>query len=255
MAIDESDGGAASAACGPLLVAAGCPTPATAEGRANRGAAMNVPEPGIPVGAVGPVTRAESHAAGFAQELASADEPLVRALTFLLRHGGAAHGVPVDSDGWARLPDVARALRSRCRRPRRIGVGRIEDLLRAWQDGRFEVRRGSVRALYGHTLPGVVAARPASAPTHLFHGTNAGAQPGIRRDGLSPMLRGHVHLTSNLGYAVQVASAAGLSWVVLRVRSAEAEAAGVGFLGTAGHVWLSGAIAPEFLDPIPVARG
>jgi putative RNA 2'-phosphotransferase len=216
---------------------------------------MSIPDFGTSAEARGSIAGAEVHVAEFAQELASADEPLVRILAFLLRHGGPAHGVHVDRDGWARLPDVQRALRSRCRRLRGAGVSRIEDFVRLRQEGRFEVRWGKIRALYGHTLPGVVAAQPAKAPTRLLHGTSADAEPGIRRDGLCPMLRGYVHLTSDLGYAVQVARAAGATWVVLRVRCAEAERAGVGFLATAGHVWLSGAIAPEFLDPIPVARG
>jgi RNA:NAD 2'-phosphotransferase (TPT1/KptA family) len=69
------------------------------------------------------------------------------------------------------------------------------------------------------------------------------------------MGRTYVHLTSDLGYAMQVARAAGDSWVVLRVRAAEAERAGVSFLTAAGHVWLSGAIGPEFIDTLPVAQG
>ena len=176
-------------------------------------------------------------------------------LAFLLRHGGPAHGVSVDRDGWARLTDVARALRPRCRRLRAPASAASRTFSGSGRRAGSRCRSGRIRALYGHTLPDVVAARPASAPTRLFHGTNADAEPRIRSDGLRPMLRGHVHLTSDLGYAVQVASAAGASWVVLRVRCAEAEGSGVGFLTTAGHVWLSDAIGPEFIDPIPVARG
>jgi putative RNA 2'-phosphotransferase len=204
---------------------------------------------------VTPLTGSEFHVSEFARELESGDSALVRVLAFLLRHGGPAHGVAVDSEGWANDPEVVRAAKSRIRRSRRIGVARLEDLVRLQSEDRFEIRRGRIRALYGHTLPGVVAARPAKAPSRLFHGTNADAEPEIRREGLSPMRRGHVHLTSDLGYSMQVARAAGPSWVVLRVRSAEAERAGVGFLATAGHVWLSGAIGPEFVDPVPVVRG
>ena len=191
----------------------------------------------------------------FARDLEAGGSPLVRNLAFLLRHGGPVHGVAVDAEGWAELADVVRALRSKSRPCRGLRMGEIEELVRAQEPERFELRRGRVRALYGHTLPGVVAAKPAAAPTRLFHGTSADAEPVIRREGLRPMGRGHVHLTSDLGYALQVARAAGASWVVLRVRSAEAETAGARFLTTAGHVWLGGAIGPEFIDPIPVARG
>jgi putative RNA 2'-phosphotransferase len=203
----------------------------------------------------GPPDWTPPEVADFARDLESGGPPLVRTLAFLLRHGGPAHGVAVDAEGWAELAAVVRALGSKSRPFRGLRKGQIEELVRGQELERFELRRERIRALYGHTLPGVVAASPAAAPPRLLHGTSADAEPVIRREGLRPMGRAHVHLTSDLGYALQVARAAGASWVVLRVRSAEAEGAGTRFLTTAGHVWLSGAMGPEFIDPIPVARG
>jgi putative RNA 2'-phosphotransferase len=203
----------------------------------------------------GPLERILPEVADFARDLEAGGSPLVRVLAFLLRHGGPAHGVAVDAEGWAELADVARALRWKCQSRRGLRIRQIEELVGGQELQRFELRRGKIRALYGHTLPGVVAARPAAAPPRLFHGTSAAAEPAIRREGLRPMGRSYVHLTSDLGYALQVARAASASWVVLRVRAAEAEGAGTRFLTTAGHVWLSGAIGPEFIDPIPVALG
>lgn len=209
----------------------------------------------LPGRAAALLCEAAADAADFATGL-QVDEPsLIGALAFLLRHGGPARGVEVGAEGWASLNDVTRAVRMMGRRSRAFGVRNIEALVQAQELERFEIRRGRIRALYGHTLPGVVAARSASPPTRLFHGTSAEAEARIREHGLSPMRRGHVHFTSDLGYAVSVARASGGSWIVLRVRSAEAARSGVEFLTTAGHVWLAGEIRPEFLDPLTVARG
>ena len=173
----------------------------------------------------------------------------------LLRHGGPARGVKVDPDGWATLKEVVGALRTMNRRLSAATGDAVVSLVRSQELERFEIVRGRIRALYGHTLPGVVAARPAKPPTRLFHGTAAENESRIREEGLLPMRRGYVHLTSDLGYALQVARACGSSWIVVRVRATDAAGSGVEFLTTAGHVWLASAIRPDFLDPLRVAQG
>jgi putative RNA 2'-phosphotransferase len=147
------------------------------------------------------------------------------------------------------------SLKTTNRRFRALTGDDVISLVRSQHLERFEIVRGRIRALYGHTLPGVVAARPAQPPTRLFHGTAAEHESRIREEGLLPMRRGYVHLTSDLGYALQVARACEAPWYVLRVRATDAAESGVEFLTTAGHVWLASAIRPDFLDPLPVARG
>ncbi len=198
---------------------------------------------------------AASDTAGFAMGLEEEGPSLVRVLAFLLRHGGPPRGVAVDAEGWANLRDVARAVRGAGQRLQAVNVRCLEDLVRTQDSGRFEIRPGKIRALYGHSLPGVVAARPASPPARLFHGTSSDREGRIREHGLRPMRRAYVHLTSDLGYALGVARAAGGSWIVLRVRSAEAAGGGAEFLTTAGHVWLTGEVSSIHIDTIPVARG
>ena len=68
----------------------------------------------------GPLEQELPEVVDFARDLETSGSPLVRRLAFLLRHGGPAHGVGVDAEGWAELSDVARALKSKgrpCRAP------------------------------------------------------------------------------------------------------------------------------------------
>jgi putative RNA 2'-phosphotransferase len=153
------------------------------------------------------------------------------------------------------LKEVVRALRKMNRQLSATTDDAVVSLVLSQELERFEIARGRIRALYGHTLPGVVAGRPAKPPTRLFHGTAAENEPRIREEGILPMRRGYVHLTSDLGYALQVARACGASWIVMRVRATDAADSGIEFLTTAGRVWLASAIRPDFLDLIPVARG
>jgi putative RNA 2'-phosphotransferase len=201
------------------------------------------------------ITEAATNVVEFARLIERDDPSLVGGLAFLLRHGGPARGVTVDPEGWAALQDVVRALRKMNRQLNATTGSAVVSVVRSQESERFEIAQGRIRALYGHTLPGVVAARPAIPPTRLFHGTAAENEPRIREEGILPMRRGYVHLTSDLGYALQVARACGKSWIVLRLRATDAADSGVEFLTTAGHVWLASAIRPDFLDSIPVARG
>ena len=193
--------------------------------------------------------------ADFAQVFCPAGTSLDRALTHLLRHGGPARRVEIDDRGWASLDSVTRELGRALRLSRREAASGIAALVASQPSPRFEICARRIRALYGHSLPGVVAATPAPPPVRLLHGTSLGAEPKIRAEGLRAVRRSYVHLSSDLGYALAVARAHGPGWLILRIDSREAAARGVAFLTTAGHVWLAEAIPPEFIDPRPVARG
>jgi putative RNA 2'-phosphotransferase len=197
---------------------------------------------------------ASSDVVSFSEGLGREDDPLVRRLAFLLRHGGPARGLAIDAEGWADLSQVARRL-GKIAGQRKATTADVLAALRGREGERFESARGRIRALYGHSIPGVIAARPAAPPTRLFHGTSSDAESIVRVDGLRPMGREHVHLSSDLGYAASIARSHGPRWLVLRVHAQTASAAGVTFLMTAGHVWLAGMIRPEFIDQLPVARG
>jgi putative RNA 2'-phosphotransferase len=122
-------------------------------------------------------------------------------LSWLLRHGALATGLPMDEAGWVPVAAVLEA----------VGTDRasLEAAVAADGKGRLEVCAAGdrVRACQGHSLPGTpvrVEALEASwtrvdRVEPLWHGTGLDALDPILREGLRPMDRTHVHLAGTRG--------------------------------------------------------
>ena len=210
-------------------------------------------EPGVELDR--PTTPETPASSGSAEWAAERGEFLTRCLAFLLRHGAAKYRVELDPEGWASLDAVARALRRLHPRFRALPMGGLAAAMPSQSSERFEVHGGRIRALYGHSVRTVIPFGPLSPPEVLFHGTWDEAEESIKGQGLRPMGRSYVHLTSDLEYAERVARAAGTDWVVFRVRTGEASRSGVIFRRASRSIWLAGEIAPQFIEPTPALRG
>ncbi|XP_074915494.1 tRNA 2'-phosphotransferase 1 [Buteo buteo] len=125
---------------------------------------------------------------------------LSKALSYVLRHGAAAVGLPMGPDGFVEVGALLRL-------PRFAGVSE-EDLRRlvaADPKGRFALRPDPlrIRANQGHSLqvPALELTplrTPEALPPTLAHGTRRRFWPPIRAGGLAPMGRTHIHLAPGL---------------------------------------------------------
>jgi putative RNA 2'-phosphotransferase len=119
-----------------------------------------------------------------------------RRLSWLLRHGAAESGLAMSPEGWARIEDVL-GLVSMSREELRTVVEENDKR-------RFELDGDRVRASQGHSsaivsLDGVEASweeLPLEIAT-AWHGTHVDAIEGIRREGILPRARTHVHLAES----------------------------------------------------------
>ena len=171
-------------------------------------------------------------------------ERILRTLAYALRHDPWQFGLDLDEGGWTPIDQVVEALR----------FDRYEWALLEWShvelalqgSGRYEVRSGRIRAAYGHSVPLGILPAVCVPPPALFHGTADEALPMILRDGLKPMGRRFVHLSSDRAYALRVANAK-LGNAVLVVLADQAHAAGLTFRRANEHVWLTEPVDPPFL--------
>jgi putative RNA 2'-phosphotransferase len=173
---------------------------------------------------------------------------IVSTLAFALRHDPARFGLDLDNEGWTSLEDLVVAFRFD-----RYDWALVDEaVLRTAIEGmdRFQIRDGRIRAMYGHSVELGKLPPIALPPTVLFHGTTKGALPAIFRDGLRPIGRRFVHLTSDREYALRVAKAKQGQAVVL-VRAAEVHAAGRAFRRANGHVWLTDQVEASFITAEP----
>ncbi|MBX5450571.1 RNA 2'-phosphotransferase [Thermogemmatispora sp.] len=172
---------------------------------------------------------------------------LSRTVAHALRHQPALYGLELDEEGWVPVAALLAALRQRHPGWRKVRQEDLEIMMATADKQRYELRDGKIRALYGHSLPRRLPREEAIPPQILYHGTSPTALPAIRREGLRPMRRQYVHLSTDIATARQVGRRRTRQPVVLEVRAREASEHGVHFYRGNDQVWLADAIPPTFL--------
>jgi putative RNA 2'-phosphotransferase len=174
-------------------------------------------------------------------------ERLSRTMAHALRHEPWVYELEVDEEGWAPLDQLLVALRTKRREWRDLDRSDLREMMRRADKRRYEIRGDRIRALYGHSLPGTLSREEARPPERLFHGTSPGALPGIRDEGLRPMGRQHVHLSTDRPTAREVGRRKARDPAILLVRAREAHRDGVSFYRGNEKVWLSDPVPPAFV--------
>ncbi len=172
---------------------------------------------------------------------------LSRTVSHALRHDPARYGLTLDVDGWADVTDLLAAIRRQ--RPGWAGLARsdLERMIERSDKPRFELRGDQIRARYGHSLPGKVPRLREPPPALLYHGTTPEAAPRILGEGLRPMGRQYVHLSTDERMAREVGRRRTRRPVVLAVRAGAAHAAGVPFYRGEAGIWLADHVPPDVL--------
>jgi putative RNA 2'-phosphotransferase len=172
-------------------------------------------------------------------------EAISKLLSFVLRHQPESVGLRLDDGGWVDLDVLVAALAGR---DASITRSVVTQVVQTSDKQRFALSAdGSrIRASHGHSKPVALEYEPAVPPDLLFHGTVARSLPGIRREGLTPRRRQHVHLARSAGDAAAVGARRGAP-VVLEVRAADMARAGHAFYRAPNGIWLTDAVPPAFI--------
>jgi putative RNA 2'-phosphotransferase len=164
-----------------------------------------------------------------------------------LRHEPWLYELELDEAGWVPVAELLEAVRGLGPAWERVDRDDLVRMVAASSKRRHEIDGDRIRALYGHSVPGRIVKVEARPPTALFHGTSPRAWESIRVQGLVPMGRQYVHLSTDVATAVEVGRRKSKKPVVLRVHAAEAHEQGVRFLRGNEMVWLAEAVPVEFL--------
>ncbi len=175
------------------------------------------------------------------------DTRVSRTLSHMLRHRPGQYGVELDAAGWVSVDAVLVALGTHDDRLAGLTVTDLQRMMAAAEKQRFEIRHGRIRAVYGHSLKGRIAHEPATPPSILYHGTTWQALPSIRQEGLRPMRRQFVHLSPDTETAAIVARRRTDNPAIIEIDAGRAHADGTVFYATNDRVWLTAAVAPEYL--------
>ncbi|MEU1724962.1 RNA 2'-phosphotransferase [Actinomadura sp. ATCC 39365] len=160
-----------------------------------------------------------------------------------LRHDPQRIGLTLDPAGWVAVDDLLAAAAAH---DFPITPDELRQVVETNDKRRYAIEDGRIRASQGHSVPVELGLPAVEPPAYLYHGTVARNLDAIRREGLRPMSRHHVHLSPDRETAVRVGARRGRP-VVLAVAAGDMHVAGHLFLRSANGVWLTAHVPPGYL--------
>lgn len=173
---------------------------------------------------------------------------LSKTISHALRHEPWLYELELDDQGWVFTELLLAALREERAEWSNLTEADLVQMIATSDKQRHEICNRRIRALYGHSLPGKLLKQVAEPPEVLYHGTTSGAIDTIKDQGLKPMGRQYVHLSSDADIARQVGRRKARDPAILVIQSYVAFQKGVRFYYGNDHVWLADAILPKFIE-------
>jgi putative RNA 2'-phosphotransferase len=171
-------------------------------------------------------------------------ERISKRLAGLLRHYGPQKGVRIDEEGWAKIPDVIKALRGM---GYNVSWEDIIEIVKADEKGRYEIRGDRIRARYGHSIRVKIQYPEATGVEKLYHGTPARNLDSIMRNGLLPGKRLYVHLSPDPETALETGERHGRPVAILEVNMECLKRLGIPVYKATSKVYLVERVPPQCL--------
>ncbi|QIK73981.1 RNA 2'-phosphotransferase [Propioniciclava coleopterorum] len=168
-------------------------------------------------------------------------------MSHALRHEPWRYELELDEHGWVPLDQLLDALREQGGEWAQVGRADVEAMLASAAKQRHELSGDRIRARYGHSTPNAVVLEAGEPPARLFHGTSHAAWLRIQAEGLRPMRRQYVHLSTDAEMATEVGRRRDPEPLLLTVDAAAAVAAGHTFHRGNDRVWLTASLPASFL--------
>lgn len=170
---------------------------------------------------------------------------LSKVISRALRHRPESIGIKLDRHGWCDVHALVYALTSH---GTPITREQLDVIVRCNDKARFALSEDGarIRAHQGHSVGVDLQLRPKTPPPVLYHGTVAEHLEAIRRAGLLPMKRHHVHLSQDPATAADVGRRHGKP-VILAVDAYRMHREGHRFFLSGNGVWLVEKVPPQYL--------
>ena len=167
-------------------------------------------------------------------------------LSLVLRHKPEKAGLRLGEGGWVQIDDLLAGLTAI---NRAMSRKQLEQVVTTNDKQRFTISDDGkrIRAAQGHSVDVDLGLKPVTPPARLYHGTATRFMKAIRKEGLRPMNRDHVHLSVDEETATKVGMRHG-KIVILKVDTAGMHESGQEFYQADNGVWLTGPIAPKWFE-------
>ncbi len=173
---------------------------------------------------------------------------LSKLISYALRHEPWIFELELDEQGWVNVENLIAALKKYDTTFYDLHRDHIQMVIEESSKRRFEMKDESIRASYGHSIPGKLLKEPAEPPHILYHGTTIEIAELIKQDAIRPMERQYVHLSVDMDTAKEVAKRKGKDITVLTINAQKAYQNGVQFYSGNDKVWLSDVIVSSYID-------
>lgn len=170
-------------------------------------------------------------------------------LSYVLRHAPQSIGLTLDREGWVTLDALIAGAKAA---GRNLDAAVIHATVAENDKQRFALSENGlrIRAVQGHSTTTVeIQYASITPPDVLYHGTATRFLASIRKEGLRPGRRHHVHLSADLTTALAVGRRHGKP-VILRIDALLMHQQGHPFFRADNGVWLSDPIPARFLTEI-----
>jgi putative RNA 2'-phosphotransferase len=179
------------------------------------------------------------------------DEKLIevsRTISYALRHNPDEFGLVLDDAGWVLVDELIAAIKASTAMLHWVDENTLYSIQKESHKQRFEILNGSIRAMYGHSLPKQnIKLTPSVPPSILYHGTTIQAVNQILKHGIQPMQRQYVHLSTDLTTAIIVGKRRTKKPVVLEIDAKSAHEHGIHFYHGNENIWLADTISPLYI--------
>lgn len=168
-------------------------------------------------------------------------------LSYILRHQPEAVGLSLDKDGWAVITDLILCAKQE---GYILDPDIIQAVITSSDKKRFILSDDGlhIRAAQGHSTQQVdIAYQEKTPPDILYHGTATRFISEIREQGLLPMSRQYVHVSTDEVTAIQVGQRHGKP-LVLKIKALTMYEQGFKFFQAENGVWLTSSVPYQFIQ-------
>jgi len=177
-------------------------------------------------------------------------EKLSKEISYALRHAPKEYNLYLDELGFVKISDLLYSINCSHHYDKLITIADLQYIIANSSKKRHQIKDDKIRALYGHSTNDKVLKDKAIPPNILYHGTTHTSIDSIMVDGLKPMSRQYVHLSTDIETAINVGKRKDNNPIVLEINTKIAFNSGVTFYLGNENVWLSDPIPPEYIKRI-----
>lgn len=175
-------------------------------------------------------------------------ERLSKFISMILRHKPEAIGITLDEHGWADVNELIKGINDTGEEVE-FSKDTLETIVKTDKKQRysFSQDRTLIRANQGHSIPVDVELEKKEPPKVLYHGTGIKSVKAIQEQGLLPMERLYVHLSTDVETATNVGKRHGTP-VIFQVNAEQMQKDGYDFFQSVNGVWLTKEVPTKYLE-------